>query len=60
MRTLLRRVIRWALAPTEAEQRAMGMLPGETTAAWLARKREAARMILPTLSQKCAEGRNAP
>ena len=55
MRTLLRRVIRWALAPTEAERAAVGLLPGETATAFIQRKRAEILPRLPLMHQKAGD-----
>lgn len=54
MRKLLRRIIRWAEAPTEAEQRAMGMRPGETPAQFIMRRRAELVPRLPSINPKAA------
>lgn len=59
MRALLRRLILWALAPTDEERQRLGLLPGETTQDWLRRRQLDARLVLPALSQK-VEGQHGP
>ena len=59
MRKLLRRIIRWAEAPTEAEQAAAGMRPGETAQQFIMRRRAELVPRLPFIHQKRAEGQDA-